>query len=257
MPHPVKGGPRGMPARQTRVKRWSFHVSGGPSCLDFANTVSWRRSSQPIERLNRYGDLVEWARQSRVLTPAEGRALDGEARQRPIAAARMLTRTRALRETIYRIFSGIAARIPPNDENLAHLDRELHEALRNLHLTRTRSGAILAWSRGRGQLARPLWNAARSAAEVLISDNVRRLKTCPASNCGWVFLDTSKNGTRRWCDMQVCGSRAKARSYYARKSGQRRQARRAPGPLGSASSTDPASGPTKSPPPASRADAAR
>ena len=189
--------------------------------------------------------------------PAGGHALDGEARRRPIAAARMLARTRALRETIYRVFSGIAVGTQPNGEDLAHLDRELHEALRNLHLTPTRSGAILAWSRDRGQLVRPLWSAARSAAEVLISDDVRRLKTCPASNCGWVFLDTSKNGTRRWCDMQVCGSRAKARSYYARKSGQRRQARRAPGPLGSASSTNPASGPTKSPPPVSSANAAR
>ncbi len=246
-----------MPARQTRLKRWTFHLSGGPSCLDFANTVSWRRSSQPIDRLNRYGDLIEWARQRGVLMPAEGQALDVEARRRPVAAARMLTRTRALREAIYRVFSGIAVGTQPNGEDLAHLDRELHEALRNLHLTPTRSGAILAWSRGRGQLARPLWSAARSAAEVLISDNVRRLKTCPASNCGWVFLDTSKNGTRRWCDIQVCGSRAKSRSYYARTSGQRRQARRAPGPLGSASSTDPALGPTKSLPPASSADAAR
>src|SRR5689334_931573 len=94
-----------MPARQTRLKRWTFHLSGGPSCLDFANTVSWRRSSQPIERLNRYGDLIEWARQRGVLMPAEGHGLDEEARRRPVAAARMLTRTRALRETIYRVFS--------------------------------------------------------------------------------------------------------------------------------------------------------
>ncbi len=231
MPHSVKGEPRGMPAKQTRVKGWIFHLSGGPSCLDFANTVSWRRSRQPIERLNRYGDLVEWARQSSVLTPAEARALALEARRRPLAAARMLARTRVLREAIYRVFSGLAVGIRPDDEDLTHLDRELHGALRHLHLTRTRSGAILAWSRGRAKLARPLWIAARSAAEVLISDDVRRLKTCPSSNCGWVFLDTTKNGTRRWCDMRVCGSRAKARSYYARKSGQRRQARRARDPL--------------------------
>jgi predicted RNA-binding Zn ribbon-like protein len=212
-----------MPARKTRAKGWIFHLSGVAPCLDLANTVSWRRSRQPIERLNGYGDLVEWARQGGVLTAAEARTLAHEARRQPLAAARLLARTRALREAIYRVFSGLAVGTQPDDEDVARLDRELHHALRHLHLTRTRSGATLAWSRDARQLGRPLWIAARSAAELLTSDKVRRLKTCPSSNCGWVFVDTTKNGTRRWCDMQVCGSRAKARSYYARTSGQRRQ----------------------------------
>jgi len=214
-----------MPAKSTRVKGWIFHLSGVASCLDLANTVSWRRSRQPIERLNGYGDLVEWARQSGLLTAAEARTLAHEARRQPLGAARMLARTQALREAVYRVFSGLAVGTQPADEDLTHLDRELHHALRNLHLTRTRSGATLTWSRGAGQLARPLWIVARSAVEVLTSDKVRRLKTCPSSNCGWVFVDTTKNGTRRWCDMQVCGSRAKARSYYARKAARRRQVR--------------------------------
>ena len=225
MPYPVKREPRAMPARKTRVKGWIFHLSGVAPCLDLANTVSWRRSQQPIERLNGYGDFVKWARQGGVLTAAEARTLAQEARRQPLAAARVLARTRALREAIYRVFSGLAVGTQPADEDVARLDRELHHALRNLHLTRTRSGATLAWSRDARQLARPLWIAARSAADVLTSDKVRRLKTCPSSNCGWVFVDTTKNGTRRWCDMQVCGSRAKTRSYYARKAARRRQVR--------------------------------
>jgi predicted RNA-binding Zn ribbon-like protein len=220
-----------MPVKKTRVKGWIFHLSGVAPCLDLANTVSWRRSRQPIERLNGYGDLVEWARQSGVLTVAEARTLAHEARRQPLAAARLLARARVLREAIYRLFSGLAAGTQPDDEDLASLDRELHHALRHLHLTRTRSGATLAWSRDARQLARPLWIAARSAVEVLTSDKVRRLKTCPSSNCGWVFVDTTKNGTRRWCEMQVCGSRAKARSYYARKSGRRKQVKTARGPV--------------------------
>jgi predicted RNA-binding Zn ribbon-like protein len=221
----------------TRIKPWTFHLSGGRPCLDLANTVSWRRSRQPIERLNEYGDLVEWARQSAVLTAADVRILGREARRRPAAAARILVRTRALRETIYRVFSGIAAATQPRHEDLAHLDRELHDALRHLHLTRMGLGGILTWSRGAGLLARPLWIAARSAADVLIADDLHRLKTCPASNCGWVFLDATRSGTRRWCDMQVCGSRAKARSYYARMS-----RRRSPAPAARASSARTARG---------------
>jgi len=79
----------------------------------------------------------------------------------------------------------------------------------------------LAWPPGVGLLARPLWTAARSAADLLIAGNVDRLKTCPSADCGWVFLDTTKSGTRRWCAMWACGSRAKARSYYARRRSRR------------------------------------
>ncbi len=212
-----------MPSGSASTKRWTFHLSGRAS-LDFANTVSWRRSRQPIERLNDYGDLLEWARQSRALTAAEARGLERAADRRPAAAAQVLRRARALRETLYRIFSGIAAGAQPARADLTRLDAELHEALRALHLTWTRSKAALTWAKDAEQLARPLWIVARSAADVLASSTLERMKTCPASHCGWVFLDTSKSGTRRWCDMRVCGSRAKAQRYYARLTGARRRA---------------------------------
>jgi len=210
-----------MPSRSTCTTRWRFHLSGR-ACLDLANTVSWRRGGQPIERLNDYGDLLEWARQSRALTAAEVLDLERAARRRPAAAAQVLRRARELRETLYRIFSGIAAGAQPAREDLARLDAELHEALSALHLTWTRSKAALAWSDAADELARPLWTAARSAADVLASSTLGRMKTCPGSSCGWVFLDTSKSGTRRWCDMRVCGSRDKAQRYYARVTGSRR-----------------------------------
>jgi len=219
-----------MPGRTQRSPRWTFHLSGGSACLDLANTVSWRRSRQPIERLNEYLDVVEWARQSRVLTAGDTRGLVREARRRPVTAARVLARTRALREAIYRVASGLAGGRRPRPVDLARLDRELHDALRNLHLTPRRSGAALTWSGRPGQLARPLWIAARSAAAVFTSADVGRLKTCPASNCGWVFLDTTKNGTRRWCDMRVCGNRAKARTFSARQSARRGAIRTERGP---------------------------
>jgi predicted RNA-binding Zn ribbon-like protein len=208
------------------TRRWIFHRSGGSLCLDLANTVSWRRSDQPIERLPAYGNLVEWARQSDILTAPAARALEREARRRPAMASRILARTRALREAIYRVFAGLACGRPPEPTALAHLDREFHDALRHLHLSPMRSGFMLAWPLDGGPpLALPLWAAARSAADVLTSANPRLLKTCPASNCGWIFLDTTRSGTRRWCDMRVCGSRAKARSYYARRRGSRASVR--------------------------------
>ena len=199
-----------------------FHLSGRP-CLDLANTVSWRRSQRPIERLSTYADLIDWARQGRWLTPGEVRALAQAARRQPARAARVLARACRLREALYRIFSGLAGGGQPASADLAHLDRELRDAFRNVQLRLTRAGATLAWSCAPGDLARPIWIAARSAAEILTTDNLRRLKTCPSSTCGWLFLDTTKNGTRRWCDMRVCGSRAKARTYYASRVARRRQ----------------------------------
>ena len=200
--------------------RWKFHLSGYP-CLDLANTVSWRRSARPIERLEGYGSVIELARQSGVLTGAEARAAEREIRQRPAIAARMLTRARALREALYRIFGGLASESPPDPTDVALLDGQLHDAMRHLRLIRTRSGHVLAWPPGVGLLARPLWTAARSAADLLIAGNTNRLKTCPSADCGWVFLDTTKSGTRRWCAMWACGSRAKARRYYARRRSRR------------------------------------
>ena len=202
------------------TKRWIFHRSGGRLSLDLANTVSWRRSPEPIERLPTYRDLVEWARQSGVVTTPAARALERAAGRRPAAAARILARARALREAIYRVFAGLAAGRTPASEDLALLDRELHEAFRALHLSPARSGFTLAWPLDDGPpFALPLWAAARSAAEVLTSADPRRLKTCPSARCGWIFLDVTRSGTRRWCAMEACGSRAKARSYYARRRG--------------------------------------
>jgi predicted RNA-binding Zn ribbon-like protein len=192
-------------------------------CLDLANTVSWRRSAEPIERLETYGDLVEWARQSGIVTAPAARTLEREEARQPAPAARILTRARALREAIYRVFAGLAAGRGPERTDLTLVDREVHDALRSLHLSPTRSGFTLAWPLDDGPpLALPLWAAARSAAEVLTSADPRRLKTCPAHNCGWIFLDVTKSGTRRWCAMEACGSRAKARRYYARRQGPRK-----------------------------------
>ena len=207
------------------ARRWIFYRSGGAVALDFANTVSWRRSDRPIERLREYGDLVEWARQSGILTTPAAQTLVRAAGRDAALAARVLARAQALREAIYRLLAGLGGGRSPAADDLGLLDREFHDALRHLHLTPTPAGVRLTWARdAEPPLALPLWAAVRSAADVLVAANQRRLKTCPASNCGWLFLDTSRSGTRRWCDMKVCGSRAKARTYYAR----RRRSRRRP-----------------------------
>ncbi len=65
-------------------------------------------------------------------------------------------------------------------------------------------------------LDRVLWPIIRSAAQLLIADELSRLKLCDADDCGWLFVDGSRNRSRRWCDMSDCGNRAKARRYRER-----------------------------------------
>jgi predicted RNA-binding Zn ribbon-like protein len=197
---------------------WTFHLSGGRLCLDLANTVSWRASARPIERLERAVDLVRWARQAGVLTARDGLRLVGEIRRHPARSDRALAAVRAAREAIYRVFSALADGEAPDDADMARLNDELSRAARHLRVTRRGDGAF-AWTWGSGPptLRRLIWPAIRSTAELLTGDDLGRLRKCPSADCGWIFLDTTRNGSRRWCAMAVCGNRAKARRYYARR----------------------------------------
>jgi len=196
-------------------KLWRFHLSGRPA-LDFANTVSWRASSRPVERLESAEDLVRWAKQSRVLTDRDARQLAQQVRRKLAPTTAAVARVRVLREAIYRVFSMIADSHQPNQSDMATINRVLSEAMRHIRVTRrAHGGFVSAWQKGPPSLRRVL----------LASEDLGRLKKCPSANCGWIFLDTTRNHTRRWCDMKVCGNRAKARRYYLRQRLMTRQPR--------------------------------
>jgi predicted RNA-binding Zn ribbon-like protein len=205
---------------------WTFHLSGGRLCLDLANTVSWRASREPIERLARYADLLAWSRQAGVLTEAECRRLAAVAARRPGRGARVLEDARALRETIYRIFTRIADKGAPATADVAQLNGWLSAALGRLRVVPERERFTFDWVAEADALERMLWPAARSAAELLVSNELAYVRTCAADTCGWVFLDTTRNRTRRWCDMKVCGNRAKVRRHYHRRKADRAPAAR-------------------------------
>ena len=124
----------------------------------------------------------------------------------------------ALRAAVTRVFRALAAGKDPSPDNLALLQFEYLVALHHARLEpRTTSSPGMD---GRDALDRPLWDVARSAIDVLTQDDLKRVKECPgADDCGWLFYDTSKNASRRWCSMEGCGSRVKMRHQYARKRG--------------------------------------
>jgi predicted RNA-binding Zn ribbon-like protein len=198
----------------------NLDLIGERLCLDFANTVDWHASDHPKEWLTSYADLLAWSRHARALTEAQAQILARAAESRQDEAASVLERAVTLREAVYRIFSAIAAGREPSAADLDVLNIELAQALTHLQITPTDRGFAQTWT-GKDELDQMLWPIVWSAAELLTSDqDLERVRECPGDGCGWLFLDTSRNRTRKWCSMDSCGNRAKARRHY-RKTRQR------------------------------------
>lgn len=194
----------------------TLDLVGGALALDYANTVDWHDADQPWEWLKSYDDLVAWSSHSGILTSAEATWLLAEARRAPALAEAVLSRALILREAIFRVFSRIADGEAPDIADLALINAELSEALARSHIVPVDGGFAWDWADKDDALDRMLWPVVRSAAELLVSEERKRLRKCEGHPCGWLFLDCSKNHSRRWCDMKACGNRAKARRHYQR-----------------------------------------
>lgn len=192
-----------------------FERVGGALALDLVNTAS-RRSVGPFrDRLNSYDDLLEWAVLVEVLTEDEAVALKERGRSEPARATRALEQTRALREAIYRVFSTLSRGGRPVVADLRAITEAYKEAVSQQQLVSVEQGVQFAWV-GESSLEHPYWAAALSATDLLQSNQLDRIKECATDNCNWLFLDGSKNRSRRWCEMKDCGNRAKARRHYDR-----------------------------------------
>ncbi len=196
----------------------TLNLSGGRLCLDFANTVDPRVGNSPHDFLTDYPDLVQWSQYVGTLTEDEAQNLLHEAARHPTEATATFERAIALRETIYRVFSAIAGSTIPQTADLEALQSTFAEGMTHARIMPTTNGFAWNWIKREDALDQMLWPLVRSAVELLTSEEVRRVKQCPGlGDCGWLFLDTSKNGSRQWCSMEECGSRAKMRRQYARK----------------------------------------
>jgi predicted RNA-binding Zn ribbon-like protein len=194
----------------------NMKLLAGSLCLDFANTANWHKSEQPVELLNSYTDLIDWSRHAAVLNEREAETLLHEATVNPTDAETVRARAIELREAIYRIFTAIADERRPEVEDLELLNSALGPALANARIVEGQDGFTWDWAGDRLSLDRMLWPVARSAAELLSSAQLDRARQCADEKCGWLFLDMSRNRSRRWCSMEYCGNRNKARNYYHR-----------------------------------------
>lgn len=179
---------------------------GGDPALDFANTVDGPRDGEPGEDyLREPGDIVAWARYAGVLDGA------------PAADAHTLDRAHTLRTAVYDVFRAVAAGREPPVGALDQLAAFHAEAAAHARLVPASGGFELSWD-GYDH-ARVLWPLAVAAVDLLRSGPLERVKVC--AECRWLFLDQSRNRSRRWCSMNECGGRLKMRRYRARRSTRR------------------------------------
>jgi predicted RNA-binding Zn ribbon-like protein len=190
---------------------------GGTLCLDFVNTVDPRHVPGRHEYLDSYPALAEWAHYAGAIDAATGERLITAAAQDPAEMQRVLQRAITLREALYPVFVQAINRQPPAPGDLDTLHRELTSAMTHIQVRWTATGFTWGWDDYGPALDRVLWPVTQSAADLLVNGPLSRIRECPGDgNCGWLFLDLSKNASRRWCEMRTCGNRAKARRYLAR-----------------------------------------
>ena len=188
---------------------------GGRLCLDFTNTVGSRGVLNERDRLKGYPELLWWGMRAGVLTEEQRRELMARMEQRPGEAEEVFRRAIGFREASWRLFRALEDDAEPDAADLAAVNGELARAMSHARLERTAEGFAWGWD-DVPEADRVLWPVARSAAELLTSPELGRVGRCAAESCGWLYLDTSKNRSRRWCDMRDCGNRAKVRRHYQR-----------------------------------------
>ena len=192
-----------------------FQFIAGALCLDFCNTVGGSREGTPKEKLKSVEDLIAWSEQAELIDHAEADRLRQEAAAHNGNAAG-LKRATDLREALYRIFRSSSKGKTPDQGDLAILNFELEASLGRLRVGKSKAEQGFRWQWGEENLRveNALGPIARSAAELLTHDDaLRQVGQCHGEGCGWLFVDLSKNHSRRWCDMRDCGNRAKVRRF--------------------------------------------
>jgi predicted RNA-binding Zn ribbon-like protein len=193
-----------------------FEFIAGNLALDFANTVHNYGAADPEDDLKSHSELVNWVRQAGLVSEAESRELDHRARAKPGAAQSALRQALRLRRCVYEVFSDIAQSRRPRAVALAGLNSSYRQAMAQASLQRVGDEYRLGWEGDGDTLDRVLWTVTKTAMDLITSPRLGRVRQCAGSNCSWLFVDTSRNGMRRWCDMQACGNRAKVRRFRQR-----------------------------------------
>ena len=195
-----------------------FEFIAGDISLDFINT---RAGPAPHpDGLNSYRDLADWSAQAGAISASLRASLVRLAGDKPRAAGAAFRNAIRLRECLCRLLLALMERRPPSPDDLHTFNGFLTQAQSNLELQPTPGGYRLQRVEVHDRLEALLWPITSAASQVLASDLAQSIRRCDSETCRWFFIDRSKNHSRRWCDMKVCGNRAKARQFYRQQKSQ-------------------------------------
>jgi predicted RNA-binding Zn ribbon-like protein len=197
------------------VSGWK--LEGGHLALDFVNTVGGLRDEPPSrddELFTSYENVLSWCVRLGVVSEGDARRLRAAARDDDQGAQRALRRALSLRELIYAVFRPIAEGDEPDAELLDRLREEERDALANARLVPADGAMEWAWPPPR-ELADPLRPIVHAAIDLLTTGPLERVHVC--GNCRWLFLDQSRNHSRRWCSMDECGTQLKHKRFVERR----------------------------------------
>lgn len=199
------------------------YVAGDPS-LELVNTVDWTPRGLVEDRLTDYERLTRWAEGAGVVTARWGARLRARALEHPRQAERTYQDAVALRWQLRQLFVAVAEGKPVSAvRELVEVNGALSAALGQLELApraagNSGAGALRwSWRDADDRLESVLWPVLRAAGDLLASDESSRIRECGGDDCGWMYVDRSRNGLRRWCQMEVCGTKEKSRQRALRR----------------------------------------
>ena len=187
---------------------------GGDLSLDFVNTVHDRHEEPLRNLLQNYLDLVTWIHFADAISNSQKQRLLQIGRENQGKADQIYKDALQLREAFYKFVVSLIIQDEAPPTNIQLINRWLSRAFSNLELAQLDNRFVLDWKTENFELESVLWPIIRAFADLITSEDLNRIKQC--SNCGYLFVDNSKNKSRRWCSMEICGNRVKARRFASR-----------------------------------------
>jgi predicted RNA-binding Zn ribbon-like protein len=185
--------------------------------LDFANTESGRGFPSHQNHFRAAGNVVEWLRHAKALPGEEADWLRARVSEHADLAADLLAQAIALREAIHDIGAALGHRAKPPEAALASLSALHARCVAEAELAPGVASCHWTWSVRASPVEAALGPIALAAVRLFTEGDFHRIRECGGHACGWLFYDRSKNNRRRWCEMEVCGNRAKQRRLAARR----------------------------------------
>lgn len=200
----------------------TMRLDGGIACLDFVNTIDNRSKAPGTSYLENYRHLLDLCERLKIMPPKTRQVLERLAKAYPDQAKQEFDKAIALRELLYRVLSQLIEKGKPPELELQQLSIQVASALSYLELQFEKASGEMKLVFTRPALEQPSWLMLQSVADLLTSKELSLLKKCPA--CYWLFLDRSKNKSRKWCSMATCGDVSKVKQAYQRKKKEQKKA---------------------------------